>query len=48
MADNWGTWLCQKWMADWMGKEEGEQLQEILGLVGERLEVLARPVGEGA
>ena len=31
----------------WMGKEEGEQLKEIVGLVGESSEILARTVGEG-
>ena len=30
-----------------MGKEEGVQLKEIVGLVGEPSEVLARTVGEG-
>ena len=29
------------------GKEEGEQLKEIVGLVGEPSEVLARTVGDG-
>ena len=29
------------------GKEEGEQLKEIVGLVGEPFEVLARTVGDG-
>ena len=29
------------------GKEEGEQLKEIVGLVGETSEVLARTVGDG-
>ena len=31
----------------WMGREEGEQLKEKVGLVGDPLEVLARTVGEG-
>ena len=30
----------------WMGKEEGEQLKEIVGLVGEPSEELAKTVGE--
>ena len=30
-----------------MDKEEGEQLKEIVGLVGESSEVLARTVGDG-
>ena len=29
------------------GKEEGEQLKEIVGLVGEPSEVVARTVGDG-
>ena len=31
----------------WMGKEKGEQLKEIVGLVGEPSEVLARTLGDG-
>ena len=31
----------------WMGREEGEQLKEIVGLFGDPLEVLGRTVGEG-
>ena len=34
-------------MGVWMGKEEGEQLKEIVGLVEEPSEALARTVGEG-
>ena len=30
-----------------MGREEGEQLKEIVDLVGDPSEVLARTVGEG-
>ena len=30
-----------------MGREEGEQLNEIVGLVGDPSKVLARTVGEG-
>ena len=30
-----------------MGREEWEQLKEIVGLVGDPSEVLARTVGEG-
>ena len=34
-------------MGVWMGKKEREQLLEIVGLIGEPSEVLARTLGEG-
>ena len=39
-------WGEERWEV-WGGKEEGEQLKEIVGLVGETSEVLARTVGDG-
>ena len=39
-------WGEERWGV-WGGKEEGEQLKEIVGLVGEPSEVLARTVGDG-
>ena len=33
-------------MGVWMGKEEAEKLEEIVGLVRESSEILARTVGE--
>ena len=39
-------WGEERWVV-WGGKEEGEQLKEIVGLVGESSEVLARTVGDG-
>ena len=39
-------WGEERWEV-WGGKEEGEQLKEIVGLVGEPSEVLARTVGDG-
>ena len=39
-------WGEERWGV-WMGREEGEQLKEIVGLFGDPSEVLARTVGEG-
>ena len=39
-------WGEERWEV-WGGKEEGEQLKERVGLVGETSEVLARTVGDG-
>ena len=39
-------WGEERWGV-WMGREDGEQLKEIVGLVGDPSEVLARLVGEG-
>ena len=39
-------WGEERWGV-WGAKEEGEQLKEIVGLVGEPSEVLARTVGDG-
>ena len=41
----WGEERWEVWGGG--GKEEGEQLKEIVGLVGEPSEVLARTVGDG-
>ena len=38
-------WGEERWGV-WGDKEEGEQLKEIVGLVGEPSEVLARTVGD--
>ena len=39
-------WGEERWVV-WMGREEGEQLKEIVSLFGDPSEVLARMVGEG-
>ena len=39
-------WGEERWGV-WMGREKGKLLKELVGLVGDRAEVLARTVGEG-